>query len=248
MEWRPPAALPASSARCDIPIVDAAQLNASALTAYYSEPLLVKGGAASWPALRSATVAWRRSYMLQAWGDLLVQLAPNGERVPLRDFLDEMQQPNFTAPPRFVFQPLTWDWERTPRARLEWSHVEADLELPTFLSGWRREGEGLRDMGNWFLSVGATSSGQHFHSHGEALNAVVWGRKRWFFLAPGSSVRASDYASSLEFVRGLPANRREGASVAECVQERGDVVIVPAQLPHAVVNDGDTVSVSLDRV
>ena len=48
--------------------------------------------------------------------------------------------------------------------------------------------------------------------------------------------------------RGLPALRREGASVAECVQERGDVVLLPAQLPHAVVNDGDTVSVSLDRV
>ena len=45
--------------------------------------------------------------MLQTWGDLLVQLAPNGERVPLRAFLDEMQQPNVTAPPRFVFQPLT---------------------------------------------------------------------------------------------------------------------------------------------
>ena len=116
------------------------------------------------------------------------------------------------------------------------------------MSGWRRDGEDVRDLGNWFLSVGATSSGQHFHSHGEALNAVVWGRKRWFFLAPGSSVRASDYASSLAFARGLPDLRREGASVAECVQERGDVVIVPAQLPHAVVNDGDTVSVSLDRV
>ena len=244
MEWRAPAALPASSARCDIPIVDAAQLNASVLSAYYSEPLLVRGGAASWPALHT----WRRSIMLQTWGDLLVQLAPNGERVPLRDFLDEMQQPNATAPPRFVFQPLTWDWERTARPGLKWSHVEVDIELPTFLSGWRRDGEGVRDLGNWFLSVGATSSGQHFHSHGEALNAVVWGRKRWFFLAPGSSVRASDYASSLEFARGLPEFRREGASVAECVQERGDVVILPAQLPHAVVNDGDTVSVSLDRV
>ena len=75
-------ALPASSARCDIPVVDAAQLNASALTAYYSEPLLVRGGAASWPALRR----WRRSIMLQTWGDLLVQLAPNGERVPLKGF------------------------------------------------------------------------------------------------------------------------------------------------------------------
>ena len=64
----------------------------------------------------------------------------------------------------------------------------------------RRDGEGVRDLGNWFLSVGATSSGQHFHSHGEALNAVGWGRKRWFFLAPGSSVRASDYASSLDRV------------------------------------------------
>lgn len=240
MEWRAPAALPASSARCDIPIVAAAQLNASTLTAYYSEPLLVRGGATSWPALRR----WRRSYMLQTWGDLLVQLAPNGERVPLRDFLGEMQQPNATAPPRFVFQPLTWDWERTARPGLKWSHVEADIELPTFLSGWRRDGEGVRDLGNWFLSVGATSSGQHFHSHGEALNAVVWGRKRWFFLAPGSSVRASDYASSLEFAREPDL----GASVAECVQERGDVVILPAQLPHAVVNDGDTVSVSLDRV
>ena len=152
MEWLAPA-LPASSARCDIPVVDAAQLNASALTAYYSEPLLVRGGTASWPALRQ----WRRSIMLQTWGDLLVQLAPNGERVPLRDFLGEMQ-PNVTAPPRFVFQPLTWDWERTPRARLEWSHVEADLQLPPFLSGWRRDGEGVRDLGNWFLSVGASSS------------------------------------------------------------------------------------------
>ena len=115
MEWRAQAALPASSARCDIPIVDAAQLNASALSAYYSEPLLVKGGAIFWPALRR----WRRNWMLQTWGDLLVQLAPNGEHVPLRDFIEEMQQPNVTTPPRFVFQPLTWDWERTPRARLE---------------------------------------------------------------------------------------------------------------------------------
>ena len=56
MEWREPE-LPASSARCDIPIVDAAHLNASVLSAYYSEPLLVRGGANSWPALRR----WRRS-------------------------------------------------------------------------------------------------------------------------------------------------------------------------------------------
>ena len=169
------------SSRCDIPVIDAAHFNASTLTAYSSSPLLVKGGASSWPALRR----WRRSFMVQTWGALLVKLAPNGEHVPLRDFFDELQQPNVVAPPRFVFQPLT---RNVQRAGLEWAHVEDDLELPPFLSGWRREGEELRDLGNWFLSVGATSSGQHFHWHGEAFNAVVWGRKRWLFLAPGGSV------------------------------------------------------------
>ena len=225
MEWRAPA-LPASSARCDIPIVDAAQLNASALTAYYSEPLLVRGGATSWPALRR----WRRSFMLQTWGDLLVQLAPNGERVPLRDFLDEMQQPNVTTPPRFVFQPLTWDWERTPRARLEWSHVEADLELPTFLSGWRRDGEGVRDLGNWFLSVGATSSGQHFHSHGEGSQRGRVGSKALVFPGAGLVGPRQRLRLGPRVCARAARDPPQGASVAECVQERGDVVIVPAQL------------------
>ena len=99
----------------------------------------------------------------------------------------------------------------------------------------------------------ASGSGQHFHSHGEAFNAAVWGRKRWFFLMPGASaVDAGAYSSSLDFLRRLPADLPlvDGSArrLVECTQEKGDVLLVPAQVPHAVVNEGDTVSVSLDRV
>ena len=51
-----------------------------------------------------------------------------------------------------------------------------------------------------------------------------------------------------KFFRLVTYNVDAYASVAEWVQERGVVVFVRAQLPHAVLNDGDTVSVSLDRV
>ena len=239
MSWRPP---PPDSRRCNIGVIDAA--NATDLSAYYSEPLLIRGGARTWPAQQRWSFAW----LLREWGDLAVALAPGIGDTTVRAYLDELrQQPteppaNLTASPQFVFQPLSWDWLGT-RGRLQWSDVEADVRLPAFLAQWGRGAADLRELGNWFLSVGPSGSGQHFHSHGEAFNAVVAGRKRWFFLPPGSAVEAGEYASSLEFARRLPA---EG--VMECTQDTGDVVVVPAQVPHAVINVGDTVSVSLDRV
>lgn len=101
------------------------------------------------------------------------------------------------------------------------------------------------------------------HFHGDAWNALVFGRKQWFLHPPTRSffartgVRALDWAT--QTYAGLcthettvsdselppPGNEAEWAEL-RCVQEAGDVIYVPRLWGHAVINLKQSVGAAVE--
>lgn len=245
LPWQPPADV---QVPCTVAVEDAAALNGSSLRDFGGEPLLVRGGASDWP----AQWRWTREHLAAELGNLSVGPACGertlglflGRRLQVRRLADQAD-----PPPSLLFEPIGHTTAQRD-TRLRWAHLQRDVRLPALFSHWAQDSRApaLTGLGNVWLAIGGSGSGQSFHSHGEAFSALVWGRKRWFFVPASDAAPDVDGLTSLEFARRLPELRRRGAVVAECVQEKGSVMAIPAGVPHAVLNYGDTVSISVDRV
>lgn len=85
------------------------------------------------------------------------------------------------------------------------------------------------------LFVGGPGTGAPMHWHGDAWNAVMWGRKVWSLLPPAraeySTVSAADYTTLV-----LPRLAAAGKAPLLCTQAAGDVLFVPRNWGHAVIN------------
>jgi len=89
----------------------------------------------------------------------------------------------------------------------------------------------------WIL--GPAGSGSHPHCHSGAWNAVVYGEKRWIAWPPGMlNERAVNLTMpAIEFFTDVvPGLVSEGTHLYEFVQREGEVVILPDQWGHAILN------------
>jgi len=94
------------------------------------------------------------------------------------------------------------------------------------------------------FGLGGPLTGAPFHYHKPAFNALMWGRKRWAVLPPQESVVSATPAARL-FSRTL-AQMPSMFNVTpwQCVQEPGDVFVLPGGWAHATLNL-DTISIAL---
>lgn len=90
---------------------------------------------------------------------------------------------------------------------------------------------GLDDI-HFFL--GRPSSGAPFHIHADAVNAVVKGSKRWFIYTPARTLYSRTPIQ--EWIDKDYQSLAEESKPLECIQEAGDMVYVPLDWGHAVVN------------
>ena len=96
------------------------------------------------------------------------------------------------------------------------------------------------------LSIGAHSSGAHFHQHSDAWNCVVYGRKRWGLIPPAAEYRSPTDSSAVWWETIQPRLRASRYPyLHECVQEAGDLLYVPTAWLHTVYNLATTVSVAV---
>ena len=84
--------------------------------------------------------------------------------------------------------------------------------------------------------------------HATAINALAFGRKRWLLRPPThaawSPQPAFEYAASVEEER--RHNNGSAHEVLSCVQEAGDVLVLPEHWAHATVNEEVSVGVALE--
>ncbi|MEZ4381358.1 MAG: cupin-like domain-containing protein [Nannocystaceae bacterium] len=175
---------------CGVPRIDARDWSADAFFAAFvrapSRPVLVRGGLDGWPLER-----WRPRALVERYGDAAFVAARDpfrphkgAERLTIREqiaylaatagrdraALDELEG----AGDPYMFPDLLGDAERFP--------LLADCPLPALAAGLEeRLGRGYIRVS---LQLGAKFSHTGLHFHGEAFNALVFGRKRWFLHAP----------------------------------------------------------------
>jgi len=80
--------------------------------------------------------------------------------------------------------------------------------------------------------VGPTGAGAPFHYHENALNALLHGRKRWWLKEPSDAVYS---------VRHSRAWTDDAKDACTFVQHAGDVVLVPANWAHSILNEAPVV-------
>lgn len=97
-----------------------------------------------------------------------------------------------------------------------------------------------REVGSASVHVflGRAGSGAPAHIHADAVNAVVAGVKRWYVSPPRDSVYSrTPVAAWAAAIEEAPAVT--DATPLRCTQRAGDVVYVPGEWGHAVVNGAE---------
>ena len=112
--------------------------------------------------------------------------------------------------------------------------------------------------------VGPTGAGAPFHYHENALNALLHGRKRWWLKEPSEAVysvrhpRAWCRRGVEVYPASTPSTRRvidrlrrrtdDAKDACTFVQEAGDVVLVPANWAHAILNEAPVVGAAFEHL
>jgi hypothetical protein len=95
------------------------------------------------------------------------------------------------------------------------------------------------EPGVFEFTIGPAGSGSHPHVHYGAWNALVHGRKRWIMWAP-SVLKEHDVNVTMPavefFTDVLPIMTKRNEQIYEFIQEAGEIVFVPDQWGHAVLN------------
>ncbi|CAN8075518.1 unnamed protein product [Agarophyton chilense] len=95
--------------------------------------------------------------------------------------------------------------------------------------------------------LGNEQSGAPFHVHADALNAAVYGTKQWYIFTPATTIYSRKTIS--EWVRDRLPSLPEEKRPLQCMQRAGDVVYVPLDWGHAVLNvEHDTFGVALEML
>ena len=92
--------------------------------------------------------------------------------------------------------------------------------------------------------LGPTGSGAPPHFHRHAFNALVYGIKHWYLWPPGEAYFTFSHVQRWQ--REYLAGRLTSPRAIECIQRPGDVVYVPENWGHAVINLADSVAVAYE--
>ena len=99
---------------------------------------------------------------------------------------------------------------------------------------------------DYYFLLGAAGTGVTLHAHNEAWNAVVYGRKRWFIL-PRTEMPALEFPVHHDqqswVAEVLPRMGAEDRPM-ECVQEAGDVLVLPDAWGHLTYNVRSSIGIA----
>ena len=244
------AAAAANGVGCDIAVLQRSELAAErgelADLVEAGRPVLIRGGALADRKMRDglartrflsrhghrrvavSTVPYAESFGLER---VSMSLAEYARRV--------VDRPSSSAePPLYAFTGELVD-ERP-------GEFADDFELhPPLLAAMRVGGLGVTvDTRQFYL--GPAGSGAPWHYHKLAYNAMPFGRKLWFLRPPASALYSKQPIAAWLARHGWSRPGDALPGVAQCVQEAGDVLLVPKGWAHATLNLRPSIGVAYE--
>lgn len=217
-----------------------------------TKPVVVRGGFEHWPAILEKR--WDIEALLHRFKHTLFKVGEddNGRKlkVKMKTFVDYMRHQEDDSP-LYLFESGMEGMTGSLRA----DYSVPDLFPDDFLNLVGRE---YKPPHRWFC-IGPKRSGTTVHRDPmgtAAWNAVTEGRKRWVLFEPSEPkalVKGRRYKQKGEddeaihyFDYILPRLREANPKmkVYECIQQAGDLIFVPGQWWHGVINLSDTVAVT----
>jgi hypothetical protein len=181
----------------------------------------------------------------------------NGKEESLEAYIDEMSAKSLGEHPWYVFKgnPVPESSDH-PKSLVNLATIVIPKLMADVFSGLTSKQAPLRDSAqlseaeaarrpfvNMQWALGTAGSGAPVHFHNTAWNQLFYGRKHWHLLPPGRNLMGKKQVLEwLEEDWGRLAV--EGFEPIGCVQQQGDVIIVPESWGHAVLNILDSVAVA----
>jgi len=216
------------------------------------KPVVIRGALDHWPAISENK--WSFEELLHRFKHVMFKVGEDDEgrklRVKMKTFLDYMSNQQDDSP-LYLFE-SGMDGAT--------SSLRQDYTIPGYFPDdfLNLAGRENKPPHKWFC-IGPKRSGTTVHRDPmgtAAWNAVTYGYKRWVLFEPQSDrilVKARRYRQKGEddeaihyFDFMLPRMRQANPSlkVYECIQGPGDLIFVPGQWWHGVLNLSDTVAVT----
>lgn len=236
---------PGSAHRCSVPQLN---LNADVVVpanAFHVGPLLLGSNMTQgWSAFR----VWQRAAMLRRYGKVSVKAG-----YPL----DIAQQGSQASTFSLDLNALLARWRGGDRNLLLFQSDDAENKgdchsLGCVLQPSVRDGAvheftvpaALKPMDRLIASLGPSEQGLPLHSHGGAWQALVHGRKLWVLVPAGPLADRDLLSKSARELLAPPlVGKLKAAKAYICLQEPGEVMVVPHLWLHATVNIGEAVAI-----
>ena len=227
-----------------IAIIDASQLTKEIFIKDYYKPripLLVKGGAKNWSIMQK----WSKEYIIETSGDYECTIVSDSRPASAK----------ITTSIRNYFEKYT-DKSTLTLEKYQRNKAPAflnDIELPNdFFS--------KKDIARFFFYHSNKDGGTLPHNHGDAFNILQSGKKHWIFYdankleAPNGNQRMHFYHQKYPvgthakdfFKSELKSLSKNVSDTAECFQEAGDIIYVPRQYCHAVLNKSEVMGLVVE--
>ena len=209
-------------------------------------PVIVRNFTASWP----ATERWHKQQLWERYGEREVStfdsdtyLVSHSKWVPnrLADFLKkEVCEEKVLSKEQQLHQEYVFDKDgifgSVPELLEDYNH-------PPFITQFFDEA--VHEKFSRYFLVGASMSGINYHSHTDAYNGLVHGRKRWF-VYDHAKMRDPPFRShgTLRWMREVLPTLPPDQRPLQCMQQAGDLIYVPQGYWHGTINLGETIGVS----
>lgn len=205
-------------------------------------PVLLKGVAKDWELMDK----WSKDYIMESSGSYVCNIisdsrpASSKDQTTLNNYFSRVKGKSTLTLERF-------DKDDFP-AFLN------DIPIPNELFG-------MKDIARYFFFHSVTDAGTLPHNHRDAFNILQSGSKKWAFFdasqmhSPlGFKVQREFFASYPQgshardwFKNELPKLGKRLPDVQTCIQEAGDIVYIPSEYSHTVLNLSEVMGLVIER-
>tara|TARA_B110000285_G_scaffold1840_1_gene1963 strand:- start:121 stop:888 length:768 start_codon:yes stop_codon:yes gene_type:complete len=207
-------------------------------------PVLIKGGANSWPLMAK----WNKEYVIKKAGNhmctVVIDSRPASSRVQttLKEYFKKHPGKSTLTLQRYQEGALI--------------PILKDLPIPSpFFTN--------ESIQRYFYYHSVKDAGTLPHMHGDAFNVLVSGSKHWVFhdasllSAPKGNAKMNEFHKTYPigstakkwFDKELPdfAASLKKTQIYQCIQEPGDIVYIPTEFSHTVLNMSEVMGVVVER-